>query len=55
VQLPDVVDDAWKGVNKAKYVWDKDPFLSKIGRLGMKTEMSHQLLSLGKAFDYDVL
>jgi hypothetical protein len=38
VQLPDVVDDAWKGVNKAKYVWNKDPFLSKMERLGMKVE-----------------
>jgi hypothetical protein len=38
VQVPNVVEDAWKGVNKAKYVWDKDPFLSKIIRGGLKAE-----------------
>lgn len=38
MQIPDVVDDAWKGANNAKHVWDKDPFLSKVARMGMKAE-----------------
>ena len=38
MQIPDVVDDAWKGANSAKRVWDKDPFLCKIIRMSMKAE-----------------